>query len=1006
MFVKKSMKHLITSLLCFSALTISTAQLPAGFAKYQIASGLNPTDLAIAPDGRVFITEKDGLVRIVANGQLLPDPFIILNVEDYNEQGLGHIALDPQFPAQPYVYLYYTVSDGAGLTHNQLTRVTADGNFAVPGSEVILYAFDPSPASVHNAGDIVFGADGKIYVGTGDKGRAFTVQTMETDLGKVIRINKDGSIPSDNPFYQTNTGKYRAIYALGLRNPFSMIMQPETGRLFFCDVGSAVWEEINEILPGKNYGYPEIEGLRSTQPAPTNYQDPFYFYDHQTGCAVVGAAFLPINNTIFPSDYNGKFFFGDYCKGFIKMLNPQNPAEVTSFATGISRPVAIAISPNAEFYYLARAGIGGGSVEDNTESENGSLWRIIYTGSDAPFVYAQPQGDLRVEGELITLKTSALGKAPLSYQWQKDGVDIPASNTTLLNITSLTLADSNTAYRCIVSNSYGQDTSETAIVRVTSNQRPILEITAPATSFRYKAGTYIAFSGNAQDPETGDLPASVTSWKIDFHHADHSHPVMTPMYNIISDSIYVPTVGEVDDDVWYQLFYTAKDPAGLSKTAFRNVFPQKTPVEVHCDEAKIAVNADGILGNTPYFFNSVAGLERSLHVPSFIDEGDSVLIFQHWDNGLELPLRPFVTPDTGTVVTKVTYSRAAKSNGWGLLGEYYHAAPGTWDFLEPLLVSRIDSMVNFEWLEGSPEPGQVPNENFAVRWTGQVVPYNTDTLTFYTATDDGARLWVNDSLLIDFWQPQGGTEHAGALYLEGGKKYRIRFEFLELGGVATAKLRWSTSRMPKEPVPSRQLFPPQYLMPNRFQGLVWLDTDANGLFNAPELALQGAALMLWSQTKQSFVAATMTDSTGHYTFGEVPTDTYAIQVLPPLQAGAVVAGFGLSPNGMSADFALEGGQIIVQDFAFQNPLEVSTPEWADRGWTLGPNPTSGKLTFRKKLVAYQEHFDIRVFDAVGKLCLEKTLAKNVWETELDLQGLAAGVYLVHAGGQVVKVTLL
>ncbi|MFM7400623.1 MAG: PQQ-dependent sugar dehydrogenase [Bacteroidota bacterium] len=138
------MRLILVLSLCARAL-FSYAQLPTGFIKYEIAGGLNPTDMALSPDGRVFITEKDGLVRIVQNGVLLPDPFVILQeVESFNEQGLGHIALHPGFPDQPYIYVYYTVSDSNGLSHNRLSRITANGNFAVPGSEIVLYECDSS----------------------------------------------------------------------------------------------------------------------------------------------------------------------------------------------------------------------------------------------------------------------------------------------------------------------------------------------------------------------------------------------------------------------------------------------------------------------------------------------------------------------------------------------------------------------------------------------------------------------------------------------------------------------------------------------------------------------------------------------------------------------------------------------------------------------------------------------------------------------------------------------
>jgi glucose/arabinose dehydrogenase len=135
---------------------------------------------------------------------------------------------------------------------------------------------------------------------------------MSTLLGKVIRINSDGTIPSDNPFYNTASGKYRAIWALGFRNPFTLDVQPGTGRIFVNDVGAAAWEEINDLKKGANYGWPNSEGP-TTNPS---YTTPWYAYAHAGGdfddSAITGAAFYNPVSPSFPADYLGDYFFGDY----------------------------------------------------------------------------------------------------------------------------------------------------------------------------------------------------------------------------------------------------------------------------------------------------------------------------------------------------------------------------------------------------------------------------------------------------------------------------------------------------------------------------------------------------------------------------------------------------------------------------------------------------------------------------------------------------------------------
>ncbi|MEZ4926838.1 MAG: PQQ-dependent sugar dehydrogenase [Saprospiraceae bacterium] len=992
------MKNHITIFLLLFSYCLGEAQLPPGFAKFEIASGLNPTDMAIAPDGRVFLTEKDGLVLIVENGLLLSDAFIILDVEDYNEQGLGHIALDPDFPNQPFVYLYYTVSDSNGMSHNRVSRVEADGNYALPGTEVILYECDPTYGTVHNGGDLVFGADGKLYISTGDKSFGAAVQSMDHDLGKVLRINPDGSIPADNPFYTTNNGKYRAIYSLGLRNPFSMAMQPESGRIFACDVGNATWEEINEIQAGMNYGHPITEGLRTNEQVPVNYQDPWHYYHHSDGCSIVGAAFTPQSGGNFPADYSGKFFFADYCKGYINMINPDDNSQVTNFATDIDRPVALAVTPEGDLYLLARSGLGGGSEEDNTESEQGSLWKIIYTGSEAPFIYLEPKDALRAVGEDMQLETRALGRPPLHYQWQKNGLDLMAPDNNILIQQQVTLADSNSTFRCIVSNLLGSDTSVEAVLTVTKNQRPIPQILSPDSTQLYKAGSYVHYSGMANDPETGILDSTRLFWKIDFHHNDHLHPTMELSSGFTADSFYIQTVGEPSDNVWYRIHLTARDIAGLTNSTYRDVYPQKSVVGVFCEETSISVNADGLLGKTPYEFQSVAGLERSLQVPSFIDEGDSVLIFSHWNNGEQNPTLHFITADTGFTGYTAVYDKIAKANGFGLLGEYFEEKMAPFGFDEPFLLSRIDSMINFDWQDYSPAPGYVPSDGFTVRWTGQVVPYRDAEITFYTITDDGARLFIDNQLLIDEWYPQGTTQHAATLFLEGGKKYPIEFDFVELWGGATAKLQWSTRYIPQEPIPKRQLYPPSSLVPNSLSGFVWLDVDGNGQWDSNESPIPNTAIMVIDANTQKVEYATLTNADGEYVFPTVKSGSYLLYVLPPLTIGNVAPGVGLSASGTSDSFDLNGEVHLEQSFAYKLTNDSSGATLGLRPWDVTPNPSQGLVHFRKKILAYPERFQILVFDASGKLCLEKTCFENILETELDLRDVGSGVYFVWSGG--------
>ena len=221
-----------------------------------------------------------------------------------------------------------------------MSRFTADGDVAVPGSESILLDLDPlSAATNHNGGALHFGIEGKLYIAVGENANPFNAQSLNNLLGKVLRINADGSIPEDNPFFNVAAGANRAIWALGLRNPFTFAVQPGTGRLFINDVGSGgggVREEINEGIGGANYGWPVCEG--PCVPSQPEFTDPVSSYPHSAGeCAIVGGAFYNPSIPQFPAEYAGDYFFGDLCAGWIRRFDPSD-GSVTDFATGIPNP--------------------------------------------------------------------------------------------------------------------------------------------------------------------------------------------------------------------------------------------------------------------------------------------------------------------------------------------------------------------------------------------------------------------------------------------------------------------------------------------------------------------------------------------------------------------------------------------------------------------------------------------------------------------------------------------
>jgi glucose/arabinose dehydrogenase len=351
--------------------------LPSGFAKSQLTDGLrSPTTMAFAPDGRLLVAEQGGILRIVKNGRLLQTPFLNISarVDANGERGLLGVEFDPDFANNGYVYVYYTQeATGTVPAHNRVVRFTAEGDRAVVGSERLLLRLNNlSDRLNHNGGALHFGADDKLYISVGENANPNNAQSSKNLLGKMLRINGDGSIPTNNPYYSNDNfvGQDKAIWAMGLRNPFSFAVQPGTGRIFINDVGSnerfreTPFEEINRGVKGANYGWPYYEGPESDP----EYRGPVYAYPHsdpESGYAITGGAFYNPQTRTFPPTYVGDYFFADAPHGWIRRYDSATD-QVMGFATGISGPVDLDVGREGNLYVLAR---GTGSVE-----------KIRYTG--------------------------------------------------------------------------------------------------------------------------------------------------------------------------------------------------------------------------------------------------------------------------------------------------------------------------------------------------------------------------------------------------------------------------------------------------------------------------------------------------------------------------------------------------------------------------------------------------------------------------------------------------
>jgi glucose/arabinose dehydrogenase len=337
---------------------------PSGFTGNEswITGLSSATAFAQAPDGRIFVAQQGGALRVVKGGALLGTAAVNLTVNSSGERGLIGIAVHPDFATNGYVYLYYTTAENG--VHNRVSRFTFTGDTA--GSELKLIDLPAlSSATNHNGGAMHFGIDGKLYVGVGDNANSSNAPLTTSVFGKMLCFNDDGSIPSTNPFFGSTTGQNQAIWARGLRNPFTFAVQPGTGRIHINDVGEGTWEEINLGAPGANYGWPGSEGSQNLGSGVTG---PLFTYKHSAvspagsgdggffvGFAIAGGAFYP-NSGPFPAAYRNSYFFADYVSKFVARYDLTNNAAY-AFAKVGGEPVDMLTGADGALYLLTRTGI-------------------------------------------------------------------------------------------------------------------------------------------------------------------------------------------------------------------------------------------------------------------------------------------------------------------------------------------------------------------------------------------------------------------------------------------------------------------------------------------------------------------------------------------------------------------------------------------------------------------------------------------------------------------------
>jgi glucose/arabinose dehydrogenase len=856
---------LLAAVLVLSTTPAEAATLPEGFADETVWSGLtNPVNIEFAPDGTVFVAEKGGEIKVFDSiSDTSPSAFgtgLATAVHDFWDRGLLGLAIDPQFPTRPYVYVLYTydhvlgssnppprwgdgcpnppgATDQGCVVSGRLSRLTADstGRRMVPGSERVLIEHWCQQFPSHSVGDLAFGPDGALYVSAGDgasfnyvdhgqtgnpcgdpmggagvgddEGGALRSQDRRTSGdpvtldGTVIRIaaNTLASLPSGTPALTSNAGR---IIATGMRNPFRITTRPGTNEFWLCDVGWGTWEEINRIRPGgavENFGWPCYEG-NDQQPgyrdanlaicsnlASSQVTRPYYRWQHGgplagSGCAGAGSAAAgvafsdPAGN--YPAAYDNGLFFADYTRSCIGVIPTgsgglPDPAQAQVFATGAFGIVELEIGPDKNLWWADLSGY---------------VHRISYTGGNqAPVARISANTTsgpipLAVSFDGRGSSDPDAGDTIASYAWDLNGDGAFGDATTATATHTYTTPGAYTA-KLKVTDSRGLVSDPASVTISAGNSPPTAVIDAPTPTRTWTVGDTIGFSGHASDPQDGTLPATRLSWSLILHHCAtstdcHIHAVQD-FNGVASGSFSAP---DHEYPAWIELQLTATDSGGLTDTASVRLDPQTVDLSFQSNPTGLQLTVGSSAATTPFTRTVIIGSHNTIAAPLTQALNGTSYEFVSWSDG------GAAQHDVIASATPTTYTATYQPAPTGCTSGQWKASYFANQTLSGTAAGeRCEAAVDYDWGLGGPTGVGVGPDNFSVRWVATRSFATTGSYTFTATADDGVRVYLDGTLVIDQWKDQSATTYTASRTVTAGN-HEVKVEYYENGGDAVAKV--------------------------------------------------------------------------------------------------------------------------------------------------------------------------------------------------------------------------
>jgi glucose/arabinose dehydrogenase/PKD repeat protein len=613
-----------------------------------------PVQVAWAPDGRMFIAEKDGKVKVQNPGQAVPATIVDLKdqVNSSGDRGLLGVAIDSDYPNHPYLYVAYVqeanplMPDDTGRTASRIVRydLAAGPSSTLSNPQVLLGTSSSAPcpdtpsntvdcmpvdSSTHTIGTIRSAPDGTLFIGTGDGAdfngvdlRALRSLNEQSLAGKVLHVDRNGNGLPGHPFCTGNndlTQNCTKVWAEGFRNPFRFTMRND-GVIVLGDVGWETYEELDLVPGGQSYGWPCFEGPSPTtgykdtpdcQSLPPQTPPDWGFNRFGTDGAMIGGPAYPGGS--YPDDFDGAVFAGNYAQGTVTRVSfgPGGIAAVP-FISDLSF-VDLELGPTGDLVYVYP---GFGST--------GGVYRVTFDPAGRPHAQASVSGSAFDATSPYDFNFSSAGSTPangshtLTYAWDfGDGATSTAANPshtytgTGPHTVTLTVTES-------VANKTDQD----AVTVYPGNAAPPSKLQVVASPTTYRDGEPLTLTGSADDAVRLD-------WTVLIRHGSHIHPARS-FAN--TSQVTFDTIEDHDADSHYEAVLTATDADGARTAQSFSIFPETTTLALRSDPPGAALTYAGGLFTAPADLTSAVGFHTTISAPASFTSGGREYTFRSWSD--------------------------------------------------------------------------------------------------------------------------------------------------------------------------------------------------------------------------------------------------------------------------------------------------------------------------------------------------------------------------------------